>query len=1079
MATDVTGVPGFDVDLALLKAIGGPGNAVFWITDATSDASLLIDACTELSWKPLVIRTSDQQHDHINFPHESEVGIPLESVPDFLSTRFKSGLPVHFLDAAGNEPVGVGMTQRVISAGIRPWIIRADSNSPVPPNYVEVGTSDGSVWLLAEEHSHLKGSLAAAVQPALNSDARVSKLASAKRRIKAFAKARLTYLPKPVRNRVEQQRHLRHVVAQQAHLTDPAFLGQGVDQPLQWIDPVGLPDLPPAGVELHPLSDEDVDAVLGWLDNTTIDTDDLLERRVDNQGDELGRTVAALRTRLALRNKQASGLHEAPLGPKVLFDARSLQSTNFSGRGIGRFAAAALTATREAVPPEDLVLLVDPRLDPLPDDLVEACTLVTAVAPESVADYSVLVQPSPMTAAVDPLVPLLHSSVHKVAIVFDFIPMHYPSIYLRHPAARTEYAAALDALFRYDEFVCISDVTAHELMSLMEHNARDTDNVKVLTSWPNSIQLTNSQRPLNADAANGPIIVTTGDEPRKNTFGALAAIGVATAGSTRARDVRVIGLAGQESRVHHWAISAALRDGETHTVERLSDEDMHTLVASASLMVVASFEEGLSLPVLEAVNLGVPVVASDIPAHRELIGAGSHLAPVADLGAFAYAIRRHRGRRRTFDQQRRALAAHKHRSLEQTISEAVTGNRRSAPPHQNSRATRARPERLSIAFATPWHPQPTGVADFSVATVQALAELADVTIYTTADAAVSEAIPHAPVSDLLYGEPDHDVVVAVVGNSHFHLPFIELLNRRSCVAVAHDVRMVEFYMALRSKGGAEQLMLRGTGKTSLTPSLDEQIQDMRLLQNAGMWEVARQSSRLITHSSMAADRIAKETGVAPHVLPFANQRVPDTQDVTDSLRRDARHRLGLRDDVINLATFGYVDIRTKQTDVVVETAAWLHQWGHRVALHIVGAANAHDERVLTRRAQMAGIDDFRITGFVDETTFRDYLLGIDVGRQLRISPLLGVSGPLSDLAAFGTSAVASRGLAIDVDTPDYITRLPDDVSPMLVAEAIEEVLNRPSAAQEREAARQEYLVRHSPQRYARLLLDVLEASMPS
>jgi len=275
------------------------------------------------------------------------------------------------------------------------------------------------------------------------------------------------------------------------------------------------------------------------------------------------------------------------------------------------------------------------------------------------------------------------------------------------------------------------------------------------------------------------------------------------------------------------------------------------------------------------------------------------------------------------------------------------------------------------------------------------------------------------------------------------------------------------------------LMLRGTGQTSLTPSLDEQIQDMRLLQNAGMWEVARQSSLLITHSSMAADRIATETGVAPHVLPFANQRVPDTEEVTDSLRCDARRKLGLRDDVINLATFGYVDIRTKQTDVVVETAAWLHQWGHRVALHIVGAASAHDERVLTQRAQTAGIEELQITGFVDETTFRDYLLGIDVGIQLRISPLLGVSGPLSDLAAFGTPAVASRGLAVDVDTPDYVTRLPDDVSPLMVAEAIEALLSPPSTAHEREPARREYLARHAPERYARLLLDILEASVSS
>jgi len=196
------------------------------------------------------------------------------------------------------------------------------------------------------------------------------------------------------------------------------------------------------------------------------------------------------------------------------------------------------------------------------------------------------------------------------------------------------------------------------------------------------------------------------------------------------------------------------------------------------------------------------------------------------------------------------------------------------------------------------------------------------------------------------------------------------------------------------------------------------------------------------------------------------------------MRRDARGRLGFDEGTmagtVHIASFGFVDVRTKMTDVVLESAAWLSQWGHRVSLHLAGAASPAEVESLTTRAREAGIVNFRITGFLSDEEFRDYLLAVDLGLQLRISPLLGVSGPLSDLAAYGTTSIASNGLAVDVDTPGYVDRLPDDVSPVMVAEAIEYRLSHPIDHDKREWLRREYLARKAPARYAEQLLDLLD-----
>jgi hypothetical protein len=66
------------------------------------------------------------------------------------------------------------------------------------------------------------------------------------------------------------------------------------------------------------------------------------------------------------------------------------------------------------------------------------------------------------------------------------------------------------------------------------------------------------------------------------------------------------------------------------------------------------------------------------------------------------------------------------------------------------------------------------------------------------------------------------------------------------------------------------------------------------------------------------------------------------------------------------------------------------------------------------------------------------------------------TGPMSPMSP----APASRGLAIDVDTLAFIDRLPDEASPLRVAEVIE-------------AQRVDYLERKSPTVYAEELLAVL------
>ena len=70
-------------------------------------------------------------------------------------------------------------------------------------------------------------------------------------------------------------------------------------------------------------------------------------------------------------------------------------------------------------------------------------------------------------------------------------------------------------------------------------------------------------------------------------------------------------------------------------VTRVSDAELAWLYGHAAAVLVSSRHEGYGLPVVEALAFGTPVVASDLPALREVGGEAVRYAPVGDVEGFA------------------------------------------------------------------------------------------------------------------------------------------------------------------------------------------------------------------------------------------------------------------------------------------------------------------------------------------------------------------------------------------------------------------------------------------------------------
>jgi len=86
-----------------------------------------------------------------------------------------------------------------------------------------------------------------------------------------------------------------------------------------------------------------------------------------------------------------------------------------------------------------------------------------------------------------------------------------------------------------------------------------------------------------------------------------------------------------EAVIDHLDRSSAVRK-LVHEITDLTDEQVAALIRGARALLAPSLAEGFDLPVIEALTLGAPVIASDIPVHRELARAAQLIDPLDGLG---------------------------------------------------------------------------------------------------------------------------------------------------------------------------------------------------------------------------------------------------------------------------------------------------------------------------------------------------------------------------------------------------------------------------------------------------------------
>jgi glycosyltransferase involved in cell wall biosynthesis len=223
---------------------------------------------------------------------------------------------------------------------------------------------------------------------------------------------------------------------------------------------------------------------------------------------------------------------------------------------------------------------------------------------------------------------LRREQARLVAFVHDIIPLEHPEFV--RPGGSALFLRKLATVFALAAGILVNSEATKTALTTLVDTGRRAPPIRVARLGVSQPWSTPAAAPA---VAAGPYFVALGTiEPRKNHLLLLHLWRrlLTTLGRENTPQLVLVGRRGWENEMVLDLLDRTPGfAGVVHERGRMSDADLRPLIQGARAVLMPSFSEGYGLPVAEALALGVPVIASDLPALREAGGGvPDHLDPL-------------------------------------------------------------------------------------------------------------------------------------------------------------------------------------------------------------------------------------------------------------------------------------------------------------------------------------------------------------------------------------------------------------------------------------------------------------------
>lgn len=220
----------------------------------------------------------------------------------------------------------------------------------------------------------------------------------------------------------------------------------------------------------------------------------------------------------------------------------------------------------------------------------------------------------------------------QLVTVHDLTPLRFPE--LCDGVQRRFPTFVARALRRGGHVHTVSRFVADEVVELL---GADPSRVHVVPNGVDPVAAGDAEAGRRRAGAERYVLALSTIEPRKD-FPSLVAAFDAVAAADPGLHLVVAGRDGWGTDAFATAVAAAHHRGRVVRLGYVGDEDRADLLAGAAVFAYPSLYEGFGLPPLEAMEAGVPVVATRAGALPEVLGDGALLVGPGDADALAGAL---------------------------------------------------------------------------------------------------------------------------------------------------------------------------------------------------------------------------------------------------------------------------------------------------------------------------------------------------------------------------------------------------------------------------------------------------------
>lgn len=649
------------------------------------------------------------------------------------------------------------------------------------------------------------------------------------------------------------------------------------------------------------------------------------------------------------------------------------------------------------------------------------------------------------------------------ATLYDLIPLAHKERYLVDKNSSEWYYRKIEELKKTEMLLAISDFSRSEAIDLLQYDqnaifsiygAADSHFRKKTITEGDRIKIKETY------GIHKPFVMYTGGiDFRKNIDGLIEAYAILP-GDIRQTHQLVIVCKVLESEKQHLldvARKNGLNDGELVITGFVPDNDLLSFYNMCKLFVFPSWHEGFGLPVLEAMSCGAPVIGASAASLPEIIGLNEALFNPFVKEDISKSIFRALTDSSFRDQLiENGYTRIKDYSWDRSGSIALDAFKcMYEKKNKKEMATvyiNDKNHKPKIAYVSPLPPEKTGIANYSNDLLPFLANHYDIDIivdqHVTSIGNLPENCNVYDKTQLKNHAQEYHVILYHFGNSMFHRYMHDLINIYPGIVVLHD-----FYLS----GPLMHLDISGDVPGCWGLELFEShgyhaVRDLCMSHDyiKNLWKypcnrtLINNSTGVIVHSNHSKELAEHWYGVgaADHWVHIPHLKEPILID-----KLQARKAVSIDENKFVVCSFGILG-RAKLNHRLIN--AWMNSPLSKdsnsllifVGENIDGGYAAELNELIS--SYQSKINNIKITGFVDNNNYSQYLSASDIAVQLRGFSRGETSGAALDCMARGLPLIVNAHATMNELPNVAVCKLPDEFTDIQLIDALVELKENPS-----------------------------------